>query len=152
MVIDLSIIHDGASMTVKSEAAKYHQTKPATIGLSKDVNYEGELIEGVGESWTTADLQSQAKIERGEDNRTYRVINPFLAKTFEPNAAFMTVRYYCLRSHLVINPRTYQWRALLRLDSFDVTLKLLDYHLISVDKRKMFEKELSKITKQFKID
>ena len=150
MIIDLSIIHDGVNMTVKSEAAKFNQTKPATIGLSRSENEEGELIEGIGEGWTTADLKQQASFERGNNNRIYRVINPFSAESFEPQAAFTIMRFYCLKLHSLLKPRTYQLRALFRIDSFDMTLKLLNYDSISAGEKMKFEKELRTITKHLK--
>lgn len=151
MTIDLIIIHDGVNMKVKSDAAKFNQTKPATIALSKVESEEVELIEGIGEKWTTTDLQQMALIERGKDNRSYRVINPFLAESFEPNAAFKIVWFYCLKIHYLIKPKTYQLRYLFRIDNFQITLNLLNYESISIHQRTIFEKELRTISKHFEI-
>lgn len=151
MTIDLIIIHDGVNMNVKSDAAKFNQTKPATIALSKVESEEVELIEGIGEKWTTTDLQQMALIERGKDNRSYRVINPFSVESFEPNAAFKIVWFYCLKIHYLIKPKTYQLRYLFRIDNFQITLNLLNYDSISIDQRTIFEKDLKTISKHFKI-
>jgi hypothetical protein len=152
MIIDVSVIHNGHHISIKSKAINFSEVKPATIGLSKVQDEEGELIEGVGESWTTADLKHLASIERGNNNRIYRVINPFSADSFEVSPAFMAVRFYCLKLHALKRPKTYQWCALLKLDIFDLTLELPNYNLIGAEKRISFEKELCKITKRFKIN
>lgn len=151
MKIDVLILHNGQNITVKSEAARYNETKPATIGFSKSENEDAELIEGIGEQWTTSELKQLAVKQRGEDNRIYRVINPFSFESFEPGAAYRTVQYYCFKVHEIIRPKTYLFRSFLKLDRFEITLKLPEYNFVSADKRKEFETQLRVISKRIKI-
>lgn len=152
MIIDVSIAYNGVSITIKSEVAKYKEIRPSTIGLSRGQDEEFDLIEGVGERWNTDELKQMASVERGQDNRTYRVIDPFASKSFEVYPAFTTVRFFCLKSHSLTRPRTYQLRAFFLLDTFEIKLKLPDYNLISTDKRQAFEKEVKKLTRRFTIE
>lgn len=139
-------------MIVKSNAANFNETRPATIGLSRVANENSELVESIGEQRTTDELKSLAIKERGVDNRIYRVINPFSYDSFEPGAAYKIVQFFCFKFHRIIRPQTYLIRSLLGFDRYEITLKLPYYNFVSADERKNFETLLRKLTKKFSIE
>ena len=152
MLIDVSIVYQEPNLIVSSKAANYTDIRPSKIALSKTQDEDSEQIEGVGEDWSTEDLRQMALEDRGQDNRVYRVINPFNISSFEPVSAVQSLNFYCMKSYLLAHPRTYELRKFFMLDKIDLKLKLPHYNLIAADKRMAFEKELRQITKRYQIE
>ncbi len=174
MIIDVSIKYDGHNIAVKSKVVNYSETKPALLALSRDLNSDFEQIEAVGENLTTAQMEQDSWLrERDNGKRVYRVTNPFLAQTFEPRLAALTVDFFCRKAHLSIEPKglltifcgleqgewklnnlasVRSWQILLGLDKFNLTLQIADYWFVAADKKVEFEKLLRKTSRKFKIE
>ena len=173
MIIDVSIKYDGHNIAIKPEVANYSETKPALLALSRDRNSDFWQIEAVGYNLTTAQMEQDSWLqERDNGNRVYRVINPFLAQTFEPRLAALTVDFLCRMAHLSIEPKglltvfcgleegwklnnlasVRSWQILLGLNKFNLTLKIADYWFVAADKKVEFEKLLRKTSRKFKIE
>jgi hypothetical protein len=140
MIIDVSIEYDGGHITARSAAARYLETRPAIIGLSKERYGVMEVIECVGQA-LTPELE-RAFWERDKGSRAYRFINPFLEYSFEPDPAFAIIRHFCYLAHSNLKPGRSVLREMFRLDRYSLAIKLPQYSSIPGDKRKMFEKNL----------
>jgi hypothetical protein len=151
MTIDVLIKYHAAALSVISKAANYQETRPSNIGLSKSSSPKTEQVEGVGEHWTTADMQREGFGIRSADT-TYRLINPLDINRFEPWAAAQTIGFFCRKAYILTFPKTHALREFLRIDKIDLTLVFPDYNLLSSETKKDFNRELCRIPVRLQIE
>jgi hypothetical protein len=152
MKIDVAINVTANAISVKSRIANYIETRNCRIALSKVIGEKFEVVEDVGRDWTTESITVAAIDERGNKNRNYRVINPFVPQSFETYPASMMIDFFCRKTFYTIKPSRGDWRLLFGFDSYELKLRIESYLLVSTEKKSEFEKLLSKITRKYQIE
>jgi hypothetical protein len=150
MNIDVLINYQNENLTIESKATYYKEARPSNIGLSKSKNYIIEQVEGVGEDWTTADLE-QMSVGFRPAGGIYRVINPLALNSFEVWAAARMIKFFCRKARMLAHPKTYHVRELFGIDKIVLTLILPHYGFLPTQTKKDFEEELRKFTKRLEI-
>lgn len=135
MKLDVLIEYNKAlnELTFSSQTAKFTQTRTGFIGLSRGLNDDSncEQIEFIGEDWETFNkIKDLWTVEPIKDNRSFRIIAPFLSTTFEPQPAFYTISHFATYILATIYPKSYGWRMVFSwLDSYDLKLIIPEYNL-----------------------
>jgi hypothetical protein len=138
MTIDVQLTYEDGRITATSNTAKYHETRPAVLALSIKAGEKEEKIEAIGEPRFDPRLSASAP-----PCHTYRFLDPLAKETFDADCAFVVVKHFCYVAHAHIKPPRSLLRNLVRLDRFEVSIKLAHYSQITEEKRKRFAKLLS---------
>jgi len=148
MTIDVLIEYDGklSEVTFSSKTVHYSETRPARIGLSRQLNGDSgyEMVEFVGEDWELVEnVHDLFKAEPSRKGWVLRVINPLASATFEPFPAFQMISHF---AHVLLSkyyPKTWTWRMSIPfITTYDLTLKVPGYNFFNPQKKAEFEKLL----------
>lgn len=142
MIVDVRLMYDSGTITVRSEAADYSETRLAIITLSIENGETDEKIEAFG--YSVDEMRSMMCHSRPVGSHSYRFVDPLAADSFEPAIATALVRHFCLLAHEHLKPARSFWRFAFHLDRFRVVLTLPGYKLVQEEKRIEFEKLLKR--------
>lgn len=148
MKIDVLIEYDEklSEVTFSSKATQFTETRPARIGLShaRTDDLKIEMVEFIGEDWEfVQNVHELFHKEPSRKNWVLRVINPFEAATFEPEALFRLIYHFSMCISAKFYPKTWTWRCfILFLVKYEITLKIPDYNFFNPHQKAEFEKRL----------
>ena len=156
MNIDFHFSSTDSVYLIKSVALKYEIQVPALVTTFREFGSKTELILAIGEGKERIqnDPEYSAACQKGE----IIFSNPFSISTFHPKFAESVIYHYLIKIHETKRKNTKElFRTvlhILRVDKFNVILKILQYNFIDEEKRKVFEKSLSagSMTRNFQIE
>jgi len=120
MIIDVAFIYETGFLNVISDSANYNVKESANVTLSKAEGEDRYLIDSVGIS----EQDIKKEFWKADPHRHYRFTDPFALKSFDPVIAGNIVSFYCTKIRLLINPGWLQLRSLLRIDKFNLEVRI----------------------------